>query len=79
MPKRASTATTLRPISANECYPLDVFAAAAGLGRAALREARRNGLKVRRVHGRAYVFGSDWLDYLRKADGDENNTNSNNA
>ncbi|MEZ5948452.1 MAG: hypothetical protein R3C12_04355 [Planctomycetaceae bacterium] len=26
--------------------------------------ARHAGLAVRRAHGRVYVLGSDWLDYL---------------
>lgn len=44
-------------------YPLERFEQIAGLGRAALREARRKGLKVTYIHGRAFVRGSDWMDY----------------
>ncbi len=64
MPKQ-STESLLRPIRADEVLPLECFMRASGLGRAALREARRSGLIVRRVHNRGFIIGSDWLDYLR--------------
>lgn len=48
-------------------YPLELFEQIAGLGRAALREARRKGLRVRYVHGRAFVLGRDWLEYCDSA------------
>ncbi len=61
------SATTLPgAIRADECYPLDVFARVSGLGRHALRRARRDGLVVRRVGLRSYVLGADWMTYLER-------------
>lgn len=48
-------------------YPLELFEQIAGLGRAALREARRKGLRVVYIHGRAFVRGADWLSYCDSA------------
>ena len=59
-------------ISANEIYTLDEFERRSGLGKAATREARRSGLKVRRIELtrplglRSYVLGSDWIEYVRQ-------------
>jgi hypothetical protein len=36
-----------------------------GLGQAALREARRGGLKVRYVGRRGFVLGADLIDFIR--------------
>ena len=60
MANRSEDLAAIRP---EEQYPVELFERIAGLGRAALREARRKGLKVTYVHGRAYVRGSDWLSY----------------
>ncbi len=37
-----------------------------GLGKAAMRTARRKGLQVRYVAGRAFVRGEDWLSYVEQ-------------
>lgn len=47
-------------------YLLDDFMKLVGLGRHAMRAARRNGLRVLRAHGRAYVNSDDWFAYLEK-------------
>jgi hypothetical protein len=60
MANRSEDLAAIRP---EEQYPLELFESMVGLGRAALREARRKGLKVEYVHGRAFVRGSDWLSY----------------
>jgi hypothetical protein len=60
MANRSEDLAAIRP---EEQYPVELFERIAGLGRAALREARRKGLKVKYIHGRAYVRGSDWLSY----------------
>jgi hypothetical protein len=62
----ANKSVELGPIRPGEQYPLELFAQTAGLGRAALREARRRGLKVTYCHGRGYVNGSDWLEYCER-------------
>ncbi len=51
-------------VEVGKSYPLETFKAVCGLGTAALREARKNGLPVRRVGLRSYILGKDWLDYL---------------
>jgi len=51
-------------IVADASYSLAEFSERTGLKRAAMREARRNGLKVRRAHKRGYVLGRDWISYL---------------
>jgi hypothetical protein len=51
-------------IRSGESYPIAEFRRRSGLGIAAMRKARRNGLYVRRVGSRAFVLGSDWHKYL---------------
>jgi hypothetical protein len=53
-------------IAAHEAYTLAEFSRRNRLGTWALREARRDGLIVRRVGGRAYILGADWLAYLAR-------------
>lgn len=50
------------------CYPLRTFMQLAGLGRHAMRSARRKGLRVRRTANRAFVMGADWMEYLQRVD-----------
>lgn len=57
-------ATSNEPIRRGESYLLDEFRRRAGIGRHAYRMAIRAGLKVIRLHGRVYVRGDDWLDYI---------------
>ena len=64
MPSTAANA----PIEPGVIYQLPGFMKQAGLGRHALRSARRNGFKVRYAHGRAYVNSDDWFSYLDKLD-----------
>ena len=54
----------LAPIEDGVTYPLDEFQRRSGLGRHALRQARRQGLKVRRLGGRAFVCGGDFNLFL---------------
>ncbi len=51
-------------IRSGESYALEEFKRRVGLSTWALRKARSHGLVVRYRHGRAFVLGSDWLDYL---------------
>ena len=54
-------------ITAEATYTLAEFQKRTGLKEWALRQARRSGLRVLYVHGRGFVRGSDWLDYLATA------------
>ena len=66
----AKTATAAggadRSIDPNRVYPLPTFMALSGWGRHAMRSARRNGLAVRYVGGRAFVLGADFAAYLAR-------------
>jgi hypothetical protein len=57
-------------ISADQVLTLEAVKAELGLGAAALREARRKGLRVRRIGRRGYVFGEDLIAFLRDASTD---------
>ena len=54
----------LGPIESGTCYPLAVFAERSGLGRYALTQMRRRGLRVIRSGGRAFVRGEDFESFL---------------
>jgi hypothetical protein len=52
-------------ILAGAAYTLPELRRRLGLGKAALRQARRSGLKIRRVGIRSFVLGSDVLEWLQ--------------
>ncbi len=54
---------TIRP---DELYRFDEAAARLGWGDAALRAARRRGLKIHRAGKRNYVLGSDLLAFITR-------------
>lgn len=54
-------------VLSNGVYSLADFQKRVGLSRDGMRSARRAGLRVIRLHNRAYVRGSDWMDYLNKS------------
>lgn len=54
-------------INANSIYTLDEIRSRLGLGLAALRTARRKGLKVRRIGRRGYLLGKDVMAYIERA------------
>jgi len=56
-------------IRADEAYTLDEFKRRVGFQSAALRRARRAGLRLLREGKRKYVLGRDWIDYLLKTAG----------
>lgn len=65
----ASAATfrpALGPIVPGVLYPLDHLKARSGLGSAALRTARRTGLKVRYAAGRGYILGRDFILWVEQ-------------
>ena len=52
-------------IDARHVYSLDEASRRMGLGTAAIRQARRNGLKIRKLGRRSYVLGEDVIEYLK--------------
>lgn len=63
MPTNSSN-NTLEPVRPATLYPLPIFQTITGLGDHAMRTARNNGLRVRRLGGRAYVWSGDFFEYL---------------
>lgn len=59
-----SPADSSGAISSYEIYTLDEIDRRLGLGKTALRTARRRGLQVRRIGRKAFVLGRDLIDYL---------------
>jgi hypothetical protein len=62
-----TTATATKPpavIESGAVYGIAEFRARTGWGRHAVRAAKRRGLPVRYECGRAYIVGSDFLNYI---------------
>ena len=53
----------------DELYTLKAFTERLGIRASTLRSARRAGLRVYYVHKHAYVYGRDWIDYVRNSTG----------
>lgn len=66
---RAETGPPVGVIRADEAYTLEEFKRRVGFQDAALRRARRAGLRLLREGKRKYVLGRDWIDYLLKTAG----------
>ena len=65
LPKDSSESRgSLGMILSDATYTLGEFQRISGLGEAALRKARRQGLVVSRVGRRGFVTGRDFQDYL---------------
>ncbi len=58
------SSSDLGPIDAHVIYLLSDFMKRSGLGRHAMRQARRKGLRVIRVGSRRFVRGGDFLEWL---------------
>lgn len=54
-------------IRSDSMYTLDELNERLGLGKAALRKARREGLTVRRIGRRSYVLGEDLISWVKQA------------
>lgn len=54
----------LGPVDPSTLYPLPDLQARVGLGVAAFRQMRRDGLAVRYAGGRGYVLGKDFIDHV---------------
>jgi hypothetical protein len=66
MPTKQVRATALAQIEPDVLYPLAELEQRSGLGKAAMRTARGNGLSVLYTGGRAFVYGRDFHEYVRK-------------
>ena len=60
----AATGKSPGEIVADAVYTLDEIQRRLGLGRHAMREARRKGLRVARIGRRGYVRGRDIIDFI---------------
>jgi len=60
----SNTSLLIEPIRSDELYPRPLFLQKLNITEATLRSARRKGLRTYRVHGRSYVLGRDWIDYV---------------
>lgn len=60
---------TKRPgeINADSLYTLDELNDRLGLGKSALRSARREGLAVKRIGRRGYVLGKDVIAWFERS------------
>ncbi len=63
------TTTSEKPglISADSLYTMEELSARLRLGRKSLWQARRKGLKVKRLGRRGYVLGRDVLEWFDKS------------
>jgi hypothetical protein len=52
-------------INPEELYTLKAFTKRLGIRASTLRSARRSGLRVYYVHKHAYIYGRDWIEYVR--------------
>ena len=68
MPTATARKQKLQPVIPGTLYPLPTFQEFTGFGRHAMRTARRQGLRVRYLGGRAFVHADDFFDYLSKLD-----------
>ena len=66
----ATSATSARPklgpIIPDQMYPLLALQERIGLGKTAMRSLRRKGLKVKYLLGRAFVKGSDFIEFVEE-------------
>lgn len=62
--RRKTDPEQLGTIADDQTYPLAVFQKTAGLGKHALSQLRKQGLKVIRTGGRAFVRGRDFNAFL---------------
>jgi len=70
----SSRGQKLAPIQANTLYPLTVFEQVSGLGKHAMRQARKQGLSVMHIGGRSFVDGSEFINFVREHAGSKART-----
>jgi hypothetical protein len=61
-----AAALNVGEIRADAIYTLSALDQQLGLGKAALRKARREGLTVRRIGRKSYVIGSELIEWVKK-------------
>ncbi|MBS0205540.1 MAG: hypothetical protein JSS49_21765 [Planctomycetes bacterium] len=66
-------------INPEELYTLKAFTQRLGIRASTVRSARRAGLNVYYVHKHAYVYGRDWIDYVRNSKTNSADHNSRDA
>lgn len=66
-----TTKETSGIIYPNALYTLVAFKTCLGISDALIREARREGFRVHRRNGRAFILGSDWIAYVTAEKGNE--------
>ena len=62
--KPPKTTRILAPIRSDETYPLAVLRGITGWGDAALRAARKKGLKLIYLHKKVFCRGADLVEYI---------------
>jgi hypothetical protein len=60
----ASTSKCSEPILTTAVYTKTQLKERASIGESAYQQARKAGLVVRHVHGRSFVTGQAWWEYL---------------
>ena len=66
-----ATTSSRAVIEPHLLYGLAEFQRLTGMGRHALRAARRAGLEVKYTAGRGWIRGQAWIDYVVRMGGDE--------
>lgn len=64
LPRRLGADAPLQVVREDEIVPLADFARRLGLGPSAMRTARRQGLRVRRIGRRKYILGRDLIAFF---------------
>lgn len=64
----------LGEIERDKCYTLKRFMEITGMGRWAMRQARKDGLRVLRQGNRGFVNGSDFHDHLARMNASTKNS-----
>jgi hypothetical protein len=62
--QRKTEPDQLGTIEDNKTYPMTVFMKTAGIGKHALAQLRKQGLRVIKTGGRAFVRGRDFSEFL---------------
>lgn len=60
----ASTLKCSEPILTTAVYTKSQLKERAGIGETAYQQAQKAGLVVRHVHGRSFITGQAWLNYV---------------